>query len=92
MQDLSYGWSDHTGNIYCCLRAASEGAAMIELHLDLEDGQGWESPNCHCWLPHMVQYLNKGLIDFQVSGGVQELEVGSMDRADPIDGLRPIRR
>lgn len=97
MQDLSFGWSDHSANYAVCLRAASEGAAMIELHLDIDPlgGQrdsGWEFKNGHCWLPFQVISLNRLLRDFQLSGGVQELETGSMDRADPIDGLRPIRR
>ena len=91
------GWSDHTVEPAVMHRAIHRwDAKVIEFHLDL-DGQGDEYAAGHCWLPEQIQAVieavNKGL---SADGDGIKAPVPSelpdrMWRADPSDGLRPLK-
>lgn len=92
------GWSDHTVNpllIYSAIR--NHGAQIIEFHIDL-DGKGWEfASGKHCWLPNQIKevidYLNKEKItDGALKKNYSHDEKKERRfRADPTDGLRPLK-
>ena len=91
------GWSDHTVEPAVIHRAIDRwGAKVIEFHLDL-DGKGEEFAAGHCWLPHqigdVIRDVGKG---FSADGnGVKEPVPSELPdrlwRADPSDGLRPMK-
>ncbi len=91
------GWSDHTVEPVVIHRAIHRwGARVIEFHLDL-DGKGEEFGAGHCWLPDqigaVIQDIEKG---FEADGnGVKEAVPSELAdrlwRADPSDGLRPMK-
>lgn len=91
------GWSDHTVSPAVLSRAIHHwGATVIEFHLDLE-GEGAEFEAGHCWLPDgigaVIADVRQGL---ETDGsGVKTptpAELADRDwRADPVDGLRPLR-
>ncbi|OFZ97451.1 MAG: N-acetylneuraminic acid synthase [Betaproteobacteria bacterium RIFCSPLOWO2_02_FULL_62_17] len=91
------GWSDHTVEPAVIHRAIHRwGAKVIEFHLDL-DGKGEEFDAGHCWLPDqiaaVIQDVKKG---FEADGNGIKEPVSSelsdrMWRADPSDGLRPLK-
>jgi N-acetylneuraminate synthase len=91
------GWSDHTVEPAVIHRAIHHWQArVIEFHLDL-DGQGEEYAAGHCWLPDQISRLigevRKG---FDADGnGVKEPVPSELPdrmwRADPSDGLRPMK-
>lgn len=91
------GWSDHTVEPAVIYRAIHRwGAHVIEFHLDL-DGKGEEYEAGHCWLPDqigaVIKDINKGLI--ADGSGVKEPVPSELPdrmwRADPTDGLRPLK-
>lgn len=92
------GWSDHSvepGVIYRAVHGW--GATMVEFHYDLE-GQGPEFAAGHCWLPEqmrpVIAAVRTGLVaegDGVVGPSASELEERDW-RADPSDGLRPMRK
>jgi sialic acid synthase SpsE len=92
------GWSDHTTDPAVIERAVHRwGAAFVELHMDIE-GMGAEFGPGHCWLADDVAILlariRRGL---DADGDGQKVpaseELPDRDwRADPEDGLRPLRR
>jgi len=95
--DCTVGWSDHTVEPSVIHRAIHKwGAETIEFHLDL-DGQGAEFSAGHCWLPDQIQALitevNKGFI--ADGHGLKEPVLSEQPdrqwRADPSDGLRPLK-
>jgi N-acetylneuraminate synthase len=93
------GWSDHSVNPGVISRAIHHwGAEVIEFHFDLE-GRGDEFTGGHCWLPEDIAPVIRG----EVFAGPPDCD-GSSDltatdseqeerlwRADPLDGLRPLR-
>ncbi|WP_341327687.1 N-acetylneuraminate synthase family protein [Methylotuvimicrobium sp. KM2] len=91
------GWSDHTVEPAVIHRAIHKwGAKVVEFHLDL-DGKGEEFAAGHCWLPDqiaaVIKDVNKGI---EADGdGVKEPVPSELPdrmwRADPIDGLRPLK-
>lgn len=91
------GWSDHTVEPAVIQRAIHHwGAKVIEFHLDL-DGKGEEYASGHCWLPHQIGAV---ISDVQKSlvadgNGVKEPVPSELSdrmwRADPTDGLRPLK-
>jgi len=91
------GWSDHTVEPAVLHRAVHRwGVRLIEFHLDL-DGLGEEYATGHCWLPDqiskVIKDINKG---FEADGlGVKEPMPSELTdrqwRADPTDGLRPLK-
>ena len=91
------GWSDHTVEQAVIHRAIHHwGANVIEFHLDL-DGKGEEFASGHCWLPEqigmVIKDVNKGFI--ADGNGVKEPVPSELPdrlwRADPSDGLRPLK-
>jgi N-acetylneuraminate synthase len=91
------GWSDHSVNIGVLARAVhAYGASMVEFHLDI-DGQGDEFKTGHCWLPEKIECAIKLIKDGFLASGSPEKILGSSEvadrewRADPIDGLRPLK-
>jgi N-acetylneuraminate synthase len=91
------GWSDHTVEPAVIHRAISRwGAEVIEFHLDL-DGQGEDYSSGHCWLPDQIgAVIRDAKKAFVADGnGIKEpvpSELADRDwRADPSDGLRPMR-
>jgi sialic acid synthase SpsE len=91
------GWSDHTVEPAVIHRAIHRwGARAIEFHLDL-DGMGEEFEAGHCWLPgqiaSVIVEVKKGL--GADGNGVKEPVPSELPdrmwRADPSDGLRPLK-
>ena len=94
---LKVGWSDHTRRPAVIERAAHHwNAAAIEFHLDL-DGQGAEYAAGHCWLPEEIAPVIARIRESRVADGSgfkgpQPSELSDRDwRADPSDGMRPLR-
>lgn len=92
-----FGWSDHSVNPGVLFRAIHRwGASMIEFHLDL-DGNGNEYSNGHCWLPDEIKLvIEQSAQGFLADGSglknPMSSEMPDRDwRADPEDGLRPMR-
>ena len=91
------GWSDHSVSPAVIYRAVHRwGAEMVEFHLDLE-GIGAEFSGGHCWLPepigNVIEAVQRG---FAADGGGEKTPVDAEVadrpwRADPADGLRPMR-
>jgi sialic acid synthase SpsE len=100
---IPVGWSDHTCEERVVLRAVAHwGASDVELHIDL-DGAGNEAGE-HNWTPDRLTSLIASLEqresepdgDSTLDGdGVKRpMPVEQPDvpwRADPVDGLRPLR-
>lgn len=91
------GWSDHTRKASVIERAVHRwNAAAVEFHLDL-DGQGAEYAAGHCWLPDeiapVIARIRESLVaDGSGFKGPQPSELADRDwRADPADGMRPLR-
>ena len=91
------GWSDHSVSPAVLYRAAGRWQAeMIEFHLDL-DGKGAEYGGGHCWLPDQIAPVIEGVgrgVAADGTGEKQPVEAEIADRpwrADPADGLRPMR-
>lgn len=91
------GWSDHTVEPGVIHRAIHHwGARVIEFHLDLE-GKGEEFAAGHCWLPDQIGALihdvEKGFV--ADGNGIKEPVPSELPdrlwRADPSDGLRPLK-
>ncbi len=95
--DCEVGWSDHTVEAAVIHRAIHRwGAKVIEFHLDL-DGKGEEFGAGHCWLPDqigaVIRDVEKGFV--ADGNGVKEPVPSELPdrlwRADPSDGLRPMK-
>ncbi len=91
------GWSDHTVEPAVLHRAVHRwNARVIEFHLDL-DGQGEEYATGHCWLPDQIEKVIKDIDKgFEADGnGAKEPVPSELSdrqwRADPSDGLRPLK-
>lgn len=91
------GWSDHTVDPGVIHRAVHRwGAGMVEFHLDLE-GSGAEYAGGHCWLPDQIGGLIAAVKRGAAADGNGEKAPAASElaerpwRADPQDGLRPLR-
>jgi N-acetylneuraminate synthase len=91
------GWSDHTVEPAVLQRAIHRwGADVIEFHLDL-DGKGEEYAAGHCWLPDQIGAVIRDVKKAFVAdgNGVKEPVPAELPdrqwRADPSDGLRPLK-
>jgi N-acetylneuraminate synthase len=91
------GWSDHTRRPAVIERAVHRwGARAVEFHLDL-DGEGAEYAAGHCWLPDeiapVIARVRESIVaDGSGFKGPQPSELSDRDwRADPADGMRPLR-
>ena len=96
---LKAGWSDHSVSTRVIARAVNHWACdTVEFHLDL-DGQGLDSGRGHCWLPDRIaEVIAGGYLPVQRdSDGTGRIAPDAAEtavrpwRADPHDGLRPIR-
>ncbi len=93
------GWSDHTVSPAVIYRAIHRyDAGMIEFHLDLQGGTGFENNMGHCWGPgeikEVIQTVKAGfLADGNGFKSPVPSELPDRDwRRDPVDGLRPMRK
>jgi N-acetylneuraminate synthase len=91
------GWSDHSVSPPVIYRAVHHwGAEMVEFHLDL-DGSGAEFSAGHCWLPKQIAPVIEAIHHGVAADGTGEklpvdAEIADRPwRADPSDGLRPMR-
>lgn len=91
------GWSDHSVEPLVIQRAVQHwNACMVEFHLDL-DGRGHEFGSRHCWLPEQIAPVIRDLreslrADGSAAKAPHPEEMEERDwRADPSDGLRPLR-
>jgi sialic acid synthase SpsE len=91
------GWSDHTVSPGVLHRAIHKWEVpLIEFHLDL-DGTGAEYAAGHCWLPYEIGALIREVRAAEIADGTgikapTPSELPDRDwRADPVDGLRPLR-
>jgi sialic acid synthase SpsE len=91
------GWSDHTVAPAVLFRAVHRwGANAVEFHLDLE-GEGAEFAAGHCWLPHTIAPVIQAIRDGIAADGdgvkrpVDAERADRAWRADPSDGLRPVK-
>ena len=96
--NFKVGLSDHSKSIPGILRAIHKyEVSAIEIHVDI-DGAGVEFPSGHCWLPEEIKmlknFIDEGLLsDGKRSLAPAEAELKERDwRADPTDGLRPLKR
>lgn len=96
-KNIKFGWSDHSVNFGVVHRAIHKyDASMVEFHLDL-DGKGKEYQMGHCYLPNQVEILIKSVNDSFLADGDGKKEPQDSEfkerlwRADPIDGLRPLK-
>jgi N-acetylneuraminate synthase len=94
---LKVGWSDHTRRPAVIERAVHRwGASAVEFHLDL-DGQGAEYAAGHCWLPREIAPVIARVRESLVADGAgfkgpQPSELSDREwRADPSDGMRPLK-
>lgn len=95
--DCAVGWSDHTRRPAVIERAVHRwNARAVEFHLDL-DGQGAEYAAGHCWLPNEIAPVIARIRESFVADGTgfkgpQPSELADREwRADPADGMRPLR-
>ncbi|MGC8502443.1 N-acetylneuraminate synthase family protein [Desulfurella sp.] len=96
-KNIKFGWSDHSVNFGVIHRAIHKyDVSMVEFHMDL-DGKGKEYQMGHCYLPNQVESLIKSVKDAFLADGDGKKEPQDSEfkerlwRADPIDGLRPLR-
>jgi N-acetylneuraminate synthase len=94
---VAAGWSDHTRSPAVIERAVHRwGATAVEFHLDL-DGKGAEYQAGHCWLPSEIAPVIARIREGERADGhgfkePVAAELPDRDwRADPSDGLRPLR-
>lgn len=84
------GYSDHTSNEYAILAAVINRAKYIELHFDLDDGEGWEYSHGHCWKVKEVRSLINAFDNID-KANYGEFKLTSNDLiklANPTTGLR----
>jgi len=91
------GWSDHSVSTAVLNRAIHKWQAeTIEFHLDL-DRSGAEYAMGHCWLPQQIEGIIQDTRQSAAIDGVPLKQLVSSEspdrdwRADPEDGLRPLR-
>ena len=94
---VKVGWSDHTRSPAVIERAVHRwGASAVEFHLDL-DGKGAEYAAGHCWLPNEIAPVIARIREAMRADGEGFKEPVAAEladrewRADPVDGLRPLK-
>lgn len=96
--NCSVGWSDHSVSTNVIMLAIYKwSASHIEFHLDL-DGKGEEFSTGHCWLPDNIQKIIRYIRESDIisGSGVKQPSESEHEerlwRADPDDGLRPLKK
>jgi len=91
------GWSDHSVDSAVIMRAVHRwGAEMVEFHFDLDE-EGEEYGGGHCWLPSAIKPAIKEIRRGIAADGTGDKTPAGSEaherewRADPSDGLRPLR-
>jgi len=88
------GWSDHTCESGVVHRAIGLGARMIEMHVDLDDMEGRESIDGHCWpmqrAADLIDDVRIGEKSMQPIDYPKYRSDIIHNVADPSDGLRPL--
>ncbi|MBR9726736.1 N-acetylneuraminate synthase family protein [Shewanella intestini] len=94
---VKVGWSDHSVSPAVLNRAIHKWQAdCIEFHIDLDE-TGAEYASGHCWLPAQIAPIISDsklsrIIDGESHKQFVPSEAPDRDwRADPIDGLRPLK-
>jgi sialic acid synthase SpsE len=92
--NIRVGWSDHSRNVGVVLRSFAVFGSAVEVHVDLDDGLGAESRHGHCWNISELMELGTALKGFHdCMGRGEPVKIDSPDlRADPEDGLRPLKK
>lgn len=87
------GWSDHTRHPGVIYAAIAQGAEVIEFHVDLEDGQGWEYSMGHCWLPSEIKPVINNIRIGEMASQPSEQDLSELrqQRTD-MDGMRPMKQ
>ena len=95
--DVKVGWSDHSVEPAVIRRAVNRWQAdCIEFHIDLDE-QGAEYSAGHCWLPQQMRSVIRECRDAAVIDGRPDKVLAPSEapdrdwRADPSDGLRPMK-
>ena len=95
---IPVGWSDHTRDELVIKEIIDfYKVNIIEFHIDL-DTKGYEYKQGHCWLPNQIKriinfYNNRKIIKGFKFKKPSEGELLERDwRADPSDGLRPLKK
>ena len=95
---IKIGWSDHSKSEAVLYRAFHKfNIDMLEAHIDL-DGKGYEYKSRHCWLPDEILKVFNNVNQGKIADGKNKIIPRKREksernwRADPVDGLRPIRK
>ena len=96
-KEIRFGWSDHTVLSSIMISSVLKyNSKMVEFHIDL-DGKGFEFQSGHCWLPGQIKSITDILDEASVADGSSVIQPSPSElterkwRADPGDGLRPLR-
>ena len=88
------GWSDHTVKPGVIHAAIGMGAEVIEVHMDLDGLDGWESEHGHCWeasrLKRLINSVREG--EKAILGVHDHMDEMRVSRTDPSDMRRPLRK
>lgn len=97
-KNIKVGWSDHSRSESVLYRAFHKfNIDMLEAHIDL-DGNGFEYKSKHCWLPYEISKVLDNINQGITADGKHKIIPRKREknernwRADPIDGLRPIKK
>lgn len=95
---VNVGYSDHTVSPGVIYRTVHHyGVYFIEFHIDL-DGKGKEYATGHCWLPDQINEVISNVNTGFTADGDMKFEPSLSElldrdwRADPSDGLRPLKK
>jgi len=95
---IKVGYSDHTVSPAVLYRAIHKyNINFVEFHLDL-DGKGEEYQSGHCWLPNQISEVINNVNSGISADGVEKFKPSPSElpdrkwRADPDDGLRPLKK
>ena len=93
MGPYEVGWSDHTVKLGVVHAAIAAGATTIEVHVDLDGADGWESEYGHCWEMTRARKLIESVRDGEkaMRGAATAYEAMRLQRTDPSDGRRPMK-
>ena len=95
---IKVGYSDHTVSPAVLYRAIHQyNINLVEFHIDLDEN-GEEYKAGHCWLPNEISKVIKNITSGLDADGEETFKPSPSElpdrdwRADPADGLRPIKK